>query len=91
MFQDKWVYLKEIKIQFLSTVSFKILEFNNTCSMICSCILHVPGQLKYDACMTEQVSGPQGTKKQVVISNGYDPLTNEMRGVLQETQNNVLR
>ena len=23
---------------------------------------HVPGQLKYDVCMTEQVSGPQGTK-----------------------------
>ena len=23
---------------------------------------HVPGQLKYDACMTKQVSGPQGTK-----------------------------
>ena len=23
---------------------------------------HVPGQLKYDACMTELVSGPQGTK-----------------------------
>ena len=22
---------------------------------------HVPGQLKYDLCMTEQVSGPQGT------------------------------
>ena len=24
---------------------------------------HVPGQLKYDVCMTEQVSGPQGTKR----------------------------
>ena len=23
---------------------------------------HVPGLLKYDVCMTEQVSGPQGTK-----------------------------
>ena len=23
---------------------------------------HVPGRLKYDVCMTEQVSGPQGTK-----------------------------
>ena len=23
---------------------------------------HVPGQLKYDVCVTEQVSGPQGTK-----------------------------
>ena len=23
---------------------------------------HVPGQQKYDACMTKQVSGPQGTK-----------------------------
>ena len=23
---------------------------------------HAPGQLKYDACMTKQVSGPQGTK-----------------------------